>query len=88
MELKKSRLIALAVLIAVLVLYLFAARIFIPGILQNEVAKFSEERGVDLTVGSASFGLARTTSTRSTARFANTWTRTSRLEQRLTSVAA
>ena len=57
MELKKSRLIALAVLIAVLVLYLFAARVFVPGILQSEVAKFSEERGVDLTVGSASFGI-------------------------------
>lgn len=54
---KKSRKILIAFLIVLLAGYLFAAKIYIPGLVQNEVAKFSNDRGVDISVGRATFGL-------------------------------
>ena len=57
MELRKSRLIPLVCFIVVLVAYLFTAKIYVPRLVQNEIVKFSDERGVDLSVGSVSFGL-------------------------------
>jgi len=57
MELRKSRLIPLVCFIVVLVAYLFTAKIYVPRIVQNEIVKFSDERGVDLSVRSVSFGL-------------------------------
>ncbi len=57
MELRKSRLIPLVCFIVVLVTYLFTAKIYVPRLVQNEIVKFSDERGVDLSVRSVSFGL-------------------------------
>ncbi len=59
MELKKSRLIPLIFIIVLVVAYLFIAKIYVPGLVKSEIAKFGEERGVALSVGGASFGIFR-----------------------------
>jgi len=57
MELKKSRIILLVCLIVVLIAYLFIAKIYLPSLVQSEIASFSDERGVELSARRVSFGL-------------------------------
>ena len=59
MELRKPRLVLIVFLIAFLIIYLFAAKIYLPGLIKREILKFNEEKGVQLNFQSATFDLFR-----------------------------
>ncbi|MGI9553960.1 MAG: hypothetical protein ACR2NC_03460 [Thermodesulfobacteriota bacterium] len=59
MELRKSRIALAALLVLVLIIYLFISKIYIPGLVEREVANFSEQKGVELSLRTSSFDLFR-----------------------------